>query len=87
MGVTFAMFLWARDHARRWTWPLLVYTGVMGVALVYMAEHYVADLVVGVACATLCWLVSRRAFAAATTTRKGQALETVAPLSPRSRAE
>jgi len=59
MGVTFAMALWARDHARRWFWPLVAYTALMGVALVYMAEHYVTDLVAGVVCAVAAYLVSR----------------------------
>ncbi|MFN0094542.1 MAG: phosphatase PAP2 family protein [Dehalococcoidia bacterium] len=60
MGVTFAMYLWSRDHARRWAWPLLAYTALMGFSLVYLAEHYVADLVVGMVCALLCHLASRR---------------------------
>jgi hypothetical protein len=59
MGVTLAMALWARDHARRWFWPLVLYSLLMGVVLVYMAEHYVLDLIAGAACATAAYVVSR----------------------------
>lgn len=60
MGVTFAMYLWARDHYRRLGWALLAYSAVMGVSLLYLAEHYVADLTVGVACAVVCYWVTKR---------------------------
>lgn len=59
-GVTFAMFLWAWDHARRLAPWLLAYTVIMGLALMYLGEHYLADLVAGMACAALLWLVARR---------------------------
>jgi hypothetical protein len=59
MGVTFAMYLWSREHARRYRWPLLAYTGVMGLALVYLAEHYVFDLVGGILCALAAYLLAR----------------------------
>jgi len=64
-GVTFAMYLWARDHAPRLAPWLLLYTTVMGLALMYLGEHYLADLVVGMACAALLWLVARRWFSPA----------------------
>lgn len=53
LGVTLAMYLWARVYARRWRRPLLVYSVVMGLALVYLAEHYILDLLAGavLACA------------------------------------
>ncbi len=60
MGVTFAMFLWSRAHHRRSAWPLLAYSAVMGVALVYLAEHYVLDLTVGILCAGAVYLVANR---------------------------
>lgn len=60
MGVTFALFLWARDHHRRWQWPLLVYSIVMGLSLIYLGEHYVADEVVGVGLAVVAHTVVRR---------------------------
>jgi len=55
MAVTFAMFLWARRFAPRFAWPLLVYSGVMAIALVYLGEHYVADEMAGIGVALLAW--------------------------------
>ena len=60
MGVTFAMYLWARDHYRRLAWVLLAYSALMGFSLLYLAEHYLADLTVGIACAFICHWVTRR---------------------------
>jgi membrane-associated phospholipid phosphatase len=51
MGVTFGMFLWAWRRYPRLAAVLLMYSLLMGASLVYMAEHYVADLLVGMACA------------------------------------
>ncbi len=59
-GVTFAMYLWSRDHARRLAPWLLAYSVVMGVSLMYLGEHYLADIAVGMACAVVLWLVARR---------------------------
>lgn len=59
-GVTFAMYLWARDHAPRLAPWLLVYSLVMGAALMYLGEHYLADLAVGMGCAAVLWLAARR---------------------------
>jgi membrane-associated phospholipid phosphatase len=60
MAVTFAMYLWARDHYPRFAPVLLVYSLVMGLALVYLAEHYILDLLAGVVCAVVCHLASKR---------------------------
>lgn len=61
MAVTFAMYLWARAHGyRRTSYALLAYSLVMGVALVYLAEHYVLDLIAGVICAVACHELVRR---------------------------
>lgn len=60
MGVTFAMYLWTRDHYRRLSPYVLGYTAIMGVALVYLAEHWVLDLLAGVACAWVGNQVARR---------------------------
>ena len=60
MGVTFAMFLWAWAHYRRAALPLLLYCAVMGFALVYLAEHYVLDLLVGILCALAAYAATRR---------------------------
>jgi membrane-associated phospholipid phosphatase len=60
MAVTFAMYLWARDHQRRIAPYLLAYSIIMGLALIYLAEHYTLDLLAGVTCALACHLVTRR---------------------------
>lgn len=59
-GVTFAMYLWARDYAKRLAPWLLLYAVVMGLSLMYLAEHYLLDLLAGVAVATLCWMLAKR---------------------------
>jgi membrane-associated phospholipid phosphatase len=64
MAVTFAMFLWTRDHAPKFAPWVLLYTLVMGFSLVYLAEHYVLDLAVGVAIAYGCHRVVERLVAA-----------------------
>lgn len=60
MGVTFAMYLWARSHYPRLAPWLLGYCLLMGVALIYLAEHYLFDLVAGMLCALVCWMATRR---------------------------
>lgn len=60
MAVTFAMYLWGRRHLPRLAPLLLAYCGVMAVSLVYLGEHYVADLLAGIACASGAWLVAVR---------------------------
>ena len=60
MGVTFAMYLWAREHYPKMARFLLAYCAVMAFSLVYLAEHYAFDLVVGMACAVLCHYASKR---------------------------
>ncbi len=62
MAVTFAMYLWSRTHAKRFAWPLLAYSAIMALALVYLAEHYVLDLIVGATCAVVSALTMRRFF-------------------------
>ena len=59
MGVTFAMYLWARGARPRLARVLLVYSLVMGAALVYLAEHYALDLGVGVVCALGAYAAAR----------------------------
>lgn len=60
MAVTFAMYLWARDHYRRLAPWLLVYSLIMGLSLVYLAEHYVLDLAAGVLVAIVCHVAAKR---------------------------
>lgn len=57
LGLTFAMYLFARRHLARLGTLLLGYSLLMGVALVYLAEHYVADLLGGAACAVAAFLL------------------------------
>ncbi len=40
---------------KRWGYLAILYTALMGLALVYMGEHYVIDLVVGLMCAAYGW--------------------------------
>jgi membrane-associated phospholipid phosphatase len=58
MGITFALYLFARDVNRRLAWVLLVYSALMGFSLVYLGEHYAIDTMVGMACAFLVYRLS-----------------------------
>lgn len=60
MAVTFAMYLWARDHYPKIAWALLAYSILMGLSLVYLAEHYAFDLLVGAGLAFACHVATRR---------------------------
>jgi hypothetical protein len=60
MAVTFALYLWARDHEPRLAPYFLAYSVIMGIALIYLAEHYLLDLLIGMICAIACHLVTRR---------------------------
>ena len=51
MAITCVVLLRSRDFARRWFWPLVAYTLLMALALVYLGEHYVFDVLVGIAVA------------------------------------
>ena len=62
LGVTFAMYLWARGRYPRLAAAFLVYSVLMGAALVYLGEHYVADLLAGIGCAVIVFAVSKHAF-------------------------
>lgn len=53
MGVTFAVYLWSRRHLKPVAPLMLVYSIVMGLSLVHLAEHYVFDLLVGIVLALL----------------------------------
>lgn len=60
MGVTFAIFLFARGCNRWLGRALLVYAVAMGFSLVYMGEHYLADVLVGILMATCVYYVVLR---------------------------
>jgi membrane-associated phospholipid phosphatase len=48
MAVTMLIFLWHRRVVPHLAPASLVYCGLMGVALVYLGEHYVVDLIAGI---------------------------------------
>ncbi|MFN0148935.1 MAG: phosphatase PAP2 family protein [Dehalococcoidia bacterium] len=79
LAVTMAMYLWARVHAPRFAWPLLIYTAVMGAALVYLAEHYVLDLLAGAGCAVLCHYFAWKLLPTAANAALGGALVDAGP--------
>lgn len=60
MAVTFALFLWALEYERRWAVPLLLYSLLMGLTLVYLGEHYVVDELVGIVWAVGVYIVARK---------------------------
>lgn len=62
-GLTFAMYLFSRRHLPRLAPPMLLYSLLMGAALVYLAEHYVTDLLGGAACALLAYVLVESAAA------------------------
>ena len=41
-------------------WPLLAYTGLMALSLLYLGEHYAADEAAGLACAVVVWSLVRK---------------------------
>ncbi|MGH9175048.1 MAG: phosphatase PAP2 family protein, partial [Vicinamibacterales bacterium] len=54
MGVTFGLVLLARRFSNKIAAALFVYSLLMGFSLVYLGEHYVIDLLIGMAVA---WVV------------------------------
>jgi membrane-associated phospholipid phosphatase len=60
MAVTFAVFLFARRINRWLGRVLLIYAVVMGFSLVYMGEHYAADVLAGVLVAGAVYQTVRR---------------------------
>lgn len=53
MALTFLVLLSVREHAPRWTMPLVIYNVAMAFSLVYLGEHYVFDLLMGMLVATV----------------------------------
>lgn len=60
MAVTFAVFLFARQVNRWLGRAVLVYAVLMGFSLVYMGEHYVADVLAGAIMAACVYLAVQR---------------------------
>ncbi len=58
MAVTFLLVFVARPAGRRWRWLALAYAALMGFALVYLGEHYVVDVAVGMLIAAYGWFAA-----------------------------
>jgi membrane-associated phospholipid phosphatase len=56
MAVTFLLVCPGFAVSKRWGIAALIYSGMMGYALVYLGEHYVIDVVVGCAIALYAWV-------------------------------
>ncbi len=72
MAITFILCLWALEHHRRWAPGLAIYGLLMAFALVYLAEHYVTDVLVGMAVAGVCYAATRRLVPVAAHLRNGR---------------
>jgi membrane-associated phospholipid phosphatase len=61
-GVTLliSLFFWSRT--RRWRWLLVLYPLAMAVALVYLGEHYVSDVLLGWLYAVVVFVVGNRIY-------------------------
>lgn len=57
-AVTFLLFWVAMDYGKRWRIAAAVYSLSMALALIYMGEHYVVDIVAGGAVTTIGWLAA-----------------------------
>ncbi len=59
MAFTFLLVFPAFYFGKRWGYLALAYSALMGYALVYLGEHYVIDVIVGMMIATYGWLAAR----------------------------
>ena len=57
-AVTFLLVWVAMDYGRAWRIASIVYAFSMGLALVYMGEHYVVDILAGGAVTSIGWLAA-----------------------------
>ncbi len=57
-AVTFLFVFVAMDYARGWRIAAWVYNISMGLALIYLGEHYVIDILVGAAVTTVGWVLA-----------------------------
>lgn len=58
MAITFLLVFVGRDAGKRWFLLSLAYSFFMGLALVYLGEHYVIDVTVGMIVAAYGWFAS-----------------------------
>jgi len=55
MAITFLLVFAARQATRAWRLLAWFYSGLMGLALIYLGEHYVVDVVAGALVTTASW--------------------------------
>jgi PAP2 superfamily len=60
--VLIVLFFWS-SVSRRWRWLLVLYPLMMALTLVYTAEHFVVDILLGVLYAAVVYFVGTRVFA------------------------
>ncbi|MCK9487256.1 MAG: phosphatase PAP2 family protein [Dehalococcoidia bacterium] len=60
MAITCVVLFRVQALAPRWTWAVALYTALMAVSLVYLGEHYVFDVMMGVLIAGISEFVVRR---------------------------
>ena len=58
MAITFFLVFAGAAFGPRWHLAAWVYAALMGLALVYLGEHYIVDIVVGVAVASYGWYIA-----------------------------
>lgn len=58
MAITFLIVFPAFYAGKRWGIAALVYSALMGIALVYLGEHYVVDVLIGCVVTSYAWLAS-----------------------------
>ena len=58
MAITFLLVFPAAYFGRRWKLLAWIYSGLMGAALVYLGEHYIIDVAVGMLIAAYGWWAS-----------------------------
>lgn len=58
MAITFIIVFPALRAGRKWAIPAFLYSGLMGLALMYLGEHYFVDVVMGMVITTYGWLIS-----------------------------
>lgn len=58
MAFTFLLVFPAFAFSKYWGYAALVYSALMGLALMYLGEHFFVDLVIGAGCAAYGWYVA-----------------------------
>jgi membrane-associated phospholipid phosphatase len=58
MAITFLLFFPLRTAGRRWAILSLLYSALMAFSLVYLGEHYVLDVSVGILIAIYGWVAA-----------------------------